>query len=72
MLNDGATVLLGPSQISWVKGGAATRGKGRKVEIPLFLDATRTEMIFSVTVAAGEADPGTVAQRALSLIAATD
>lgn len=74
VLNDGSTVRLGASQISWVrKDNDVKGGLGKNVvEVPCWLDATRADALFTVKLDAGEIEPSTIAQRAVALVAALD
>lgn len=56
---------LGPSQISWRK----EKRSGRQIQIPLFLDETRAELLFAVSLPAGDADGAAFAQRSVGLVA---
>lgn len=74
IINDGSTVRLAASQISWVRKDTEAKGNAGKneVEIPCWLDATRADSLFTVKLDAGEIEPSTVAQRAIALVAALD
>lgn len=75
VLNDGSTVRLGASQISWVRKEEETstsKSNTNEVEIPCWLDATRADSLFTVKLDAGAIEPSVVAQRAVALVAALD
>ena len=73
-LNDGSPVQLGTSALVWrspkeEKPASTTR----HVEVPCFLDSTRADILFHVTVnPAADVDPTLVIQRAVAVIAAAD
>ncbi|GAA5850789.1 hypothetical protein JCM8547_009091 [Rhodosporidiobolus lusitaniae] len=88
-LNDGSITRLAPSSIAWrskstspsSSSSPAENGKD-SISIPCFLDATRADVLFNVTmpsVQAGEGGGGgggegreTVKQRAVAMVAALD
>lgn len=71
VMNDGSNVRLGPSQISWVKKEDEVRGRGRRVDIPCWLDATRADSLFNVNLPlSNDVEASAVAQRAVALLAA--
>ncbi|GAA5974101.1 hypothetical protein JCM11641_003434 [Rhodosporidiobolus odoratus] len=72
-VNDGSIVRLAASSIAWkTKAALASSTTDKKISIPCFLDSTRADVLFNVSLPAGGADPATVAQRAVALVAALD
>ncbi|BGP13270.1 hypothetical protein JCM10213_004960 [Rhodosporidiobolus nylandii] len=73
VVNDGSVVRLAPSSIVWTTRALAQEpATGREISIPCFLDSTRADVLFSVSLPAGATDPTVVAQRAVAMVAALD
>lgn len=66
MLNDGETVRLGPSQIRWVQSEEIT---SNAVNLPVYLNGDRNDVMFTVDLAFDTAAGALVATRAVCLTA---
>lgn len=62
-LNDGETVRIGPSRISWVKAIDT-----ENLQIPVYLDTTRADLIFHVGIPAGGIDTVEIILRSVGVI----
>ncbi|GAA5960288.1 hypothetical protein JCM21900_000936 [Sporobolomyces salmonicolor] len=70
-INDGSVVRLAPSSISWTTTPSMATQQ-QLISLPCFLDSTRADVLFNVSLPRGGADPTVVAQRAVALVAALD
>ncbi|KAM0792972.1 hypothetical protein ACM66B_002727 [Microbotryomycetes sp. NB124-2] len=73
-INDGSTTRLGASQLSWIARTPATSSDARHttVEIPCWLDSSRSDVLFTVKLDGDKVDKNVVAQRAVALVAAIE
>jgi dynein heavy chain 1 len=68
-LNDGQSTTLGPSQITWRKADASTT-RSQQVNVPVYLNGDRADVLFSVDLETGGLSQAVVAQRGACLTAA--
>jgi dynein heavy chain 1 len=68
-LNDGQSTTLGPSQITWRKADASTT-RTQQVNVPVYLNGDRADVLFSVDLETGGLSQAVVAQRGACLTAA--
>ncbi|KAK4049755.1 dynein heavy chain [Microbotryomycetes sp. JL221] len=74
-LNDGSTTRLRSSRLSWnVRTSVKDQSKSglHAIEVPCWLDSSRTDVLFTIKMAADGVDKTLVAQRAVALVAASD
>ncbi|GAA5826137.1 hypothetical protein JCM11251_007177 [Rhodosporidiobolus azoricus] len=74
-VNDGSVSRLAPSSIVWkTRSSRAEESSSvtKQLSIPCFLDTSRADVLFNVSLPAGEADLAVVAQRAVALVAAVE
>lgn len=68
-LNDGQSETLKTCQLVWRKSDAAYGSKGKRVNLPVYLNPDRADVLFSVDLEVGEFDQSEAAQRGLCLVA---
>lgn len=69
-LNDGETTRLGPSQLRWVQVQSDLDDeKGALVNLPVYLNVDRSDVLFTVKLAFSNSDTNLVAMRAVCLTA---
>ena len=68
-LNDGQTVSLGPSQLTWQKRDEAPKRIGT-INLPVYLNGDRSDVLFSIDLEADGLSQAVVAQRGVCLTAA--
>lgn len=69
-LNDGQTEALKTCQLVWRKSDISNVGQGGSVvNIPVYLNSDRADVLFSVNLDCGGCDQAEVAQRGVCLIA---
>lgn len=73
-INDGSTTPIPRSLVAWIQSSPTSSAQVRTVDIPCWLDSTRTDYpIFTVALLAGAGtDESGVAQRAIALVAASE
>ncbi len=72
-LNDGWTVRLGQSVLSWVEGEQMSgEEKEGTVEVPCWLDGTRSDALFGVRVRKGGVEEESVVQRSVAVVASSE
>jgi dynein heavy chain 1 len=69
VLNDGQTLALQPSQISWTKRDGSSARSGM-VNLPLYLNGERSDVLLSVDLNGDGLSQAVVAQRGACLTAA--
>ena len=69
MLNDGETVRLGPSQVRWTQDADATEGSEATVNLPVYLNGDRSDVLFTLDLPFDSAVASLVATRAVCLTA---
>jgi dynein heavy chain 1 len=69
ILNNGQAVPLGPSQLTWRKRDSipATKGQAVVVDLPVYLNADRSEVLFGVELETDGQSQGVMAQRGACL-----
>ncbi|GJE87844.1 dynein heavy chain protein 1 [Phanerochaete sordida] len=68
-LNNGETVRLNPSQVRWVQRDEARVADGETVNLPVYLNADRADVLFTVDLPFDSAAGALVATRAVCLTA---
>ena len=68
-LNGGETVRLNPSQIRWVQTDEASGPEGGTVNLPVYLNGDRSDVLFTVDLPFDSAAGSLVATRAVCLTA---
>lgn len=68
-LNNGETVRLNPSQIRWVQKDEARGADGENVNLPVYLNGDRSDVLFTVDLPFDSAAGSLVATRAVCLTA---
>lgn len=69
-LNDGETEALKTCQLVWRKSDSPTGAAGGStVNVPVYLNSDRSDVLFSVDLECGGCDQAEVAQRGVCLIA---
>ena len=72
-INNGENVRLSSSSLVWSPTTTASSPSSQPViNIPLFLDATRSDLLLSVQLPKGNVDQTLLSQRSVALIAASD
>ncbi|EGG11538.1 uncharacterized protein MELLADRAFT_46877 [Melampsora larici-populina 98AG31] len=66
ILNDGSDSALATSLLQWTKEPSAAT---RMVQVPTYLDSSRTHLLFTATIPSEE-DQGTLARRGIAILAA--
>lgn len=69
MLNGGETVRLNPSQIRWVQRDESRGADGETVNLPVYLNSDRSDVMFTVDLPFDSAAGSLVATRAVCLTA---
>ena len=69
MLNDGQSVRLNPSQIRWVQTDESSSSEGGTVNLPVYLNGDRSDVLFTVELPFDSAAGSLVATRAVCLTA---
>lgn len=69
ILNDGASVRLGSSQIRWVKATEGPSASTGMVNLPVYLNDDRSDVLFTVDLPFEGTDVEMVAMRAVCLTA---
>lgn len=69
VLNDGETVRLNPSQIRWVQVEDPSASNGTTVNLPVYLNNDRSDVMFTVDLPFDSAAGSLVATRAVCLTA---
>ncbi|GAA6009794.1 hypothetical protein JCM11491_000816 [Sporobolomyces phaffii] len=70
-INNGENVRLAPSSLVWSPSSPSS-SNAATVSVPLFLDATRSDLLLTISLPKGAADQTLLAQRAVALVAASD
>ncbi len=68
-LNSGETEPLKNCQLVWRKSDAPSGQKGTTVNLPVYLNPDRADVLFSVNLEASGSDQANAAQRGLCLVA---
>ncbi|GAA5901689.1 dynein heavy chain [Sporobolomyces salmoneus] len=71
-INNGENVRLSPSSLVWTPSSGTPSSDSPTVNVPLFLDSTRSDLLLSVSLPRGNVDQTLLAQRAVAIIAASD
>ncbi|KAF8528024.1 dynein heavy chain protein 1 [Hysterangium stoloniferum] len=69
LLNNGQSVRLGPSQLRWVQVDPTSESRPLLVNLPVYLNNDRSDVLFTVNLPFEEADTNLVAMRAVCLTA---
>lgn len=69
VLNDGESVRLNPSQIRWVQSDESSVSKGSLVNLPVYLNDDRSDVLFTVDLPFDSSASTLVAMRAVCLTA---
>ena len=68
-LNDGDAVRIGASQLRWVHENDGGSNKTKRVNLPVYLNADRSDVLFTVDLAFEGASSSLAAMRAICLTA---
>ncbi|KZV92126.1 dynein heavy chain protein 1 [Exidia glandulosa HHB12029] len=68
-LNDGDAVRIGASQLRWVHGSDAGVTEARRVNLPVYLNADRSDVLFTIDLPFDGATSSLAAMRAICLTA---
>ena len=68
-LNSGETIRLNPSQIRWVQTDESATSEGGTVNLPVYLNGDRSDVLFTVDLPFDSAAGSLVATRAVCLTA---
>ncbi|KAK4688349.1 dynein cytoplasmic 1 heavy chain, partial [Tremellales sp. Uapishka_1] len=69
ILNDGQSTVLSPSQLSWRKRDTVPEKKVNEVNLPVYLNGDRSDVLFSVDLAVKGLGQNVIAQRGACLTA---
>lgn len=69
VLNDGEAVRLNPSQIRWVQSDDSFASRGLVVNLPVYLNNDRSDVLFTVDLPFDSSAAALVAMRAVCLTA---
>ena len=69
ILNDGETVRLSPSQLRWVQAEDSTASSGTTVNLPVYLNNDRSDVMFTIDLPFDSTAGSLVATRAVCLTA---
>lgn len=69
VLNDGDAVRIGASQLRWVHDSDNATSDGKQVNLPVYLNADRSDVLFTVDLPFDGASSSLAAMRAICLTA---